>query len=149
MSARADITIYHRLGDLNNRLHFLVVLEVRNPQPRCWRVWFLWGFSPRLAVVCLLPGFSGTLSSVSYLLVYSVPISYFSILLYSSYKDTSQIELTSHLPQFEKYVVAQTVSACNAGDLVSIPELGRSPGEGNGNPLQYSSLQNYMDRGVS
>ena len=39
-------------------------------------------------------------------------------------------------------------SACNAGDLTSIPELGRSPGEGNVNPLQYSCLENSMDRGV-
>ena len=38
-------------------------------------------------------------------------------------------------------------SACNVGDLGSIPSLGRSPGEGNGNPLQYSCLQNPMDRG--
>ena len=39
----------------------------------------------------------------------------------------------------------------NAGDLreaVSIPESGRSPGEGNGNPLQYSYLENLMDRGA-
>ena len=39
-------------------------------------------------------------------------------------------------------------SACNAGDLGSIPGLGRSPGEGNGNPLQYSCLKNSMDRGA-
>ena len=39
-------------------------------------------------------------------------------------------------------------SACNAGDLDSIPGLGRSPGEGNGNPLQYSCLENSMDRGA-
>ena len=38
------------------------------------------------------------------------------------------------------------VSASNAGDLGSVPGLGRSPGEGNGNPLQYSCLS--MDRGV-
>ena len=38
-------------------------------------------------------------------------------------------------------------SACNAGDLGSIPGLGRSPGEGNGNPLQYSCLENPMDGG--
>ena len=38
-------------------------------------------------------------------------------------------------------------SACNAGDLDSIPELERSPGEGNGNPLQYSRLENSRDRG--
>ena len=38
-------------------------------------------------------------------------------------------------------------SACNEGDPGSIPGLGRSPGEGNGNPLQYSCLENPMDRG--
>ena len=37
-------------------------------------------------------------------------------------------------------------SACNAGDLDMIPGLGRSPGEGNGNPLQYSCLEKSMDR---
>ena len=36
-------------------------------------------------------------------------------------------------------------SVCNAGDLGSIPGLGRSPGEGNGSPLQYSCLENPMD----
>ena len=39
-------------------------------------------------------------------------------------------------------------SACNAGDPGSIPGLGRSPGEGNGNPPQYSCLDNPMDRGA-
>ena len=39
-------------------------------------------------------------------------------------------------------------SACNAGDPGWIPGLGRSPGEGNGNPLQYSCLENPMDRGA-
>ena len=39
-------------------------------------------------------------------------------------------------------------SACNAGDLGSIPGLGRSPREGNGNPLQYSCLENPMDGGA-
>ena len=38
--------------------------------------------------------------------------------------------------------------ACSAGDLGSIPGLGRSPGEGNGNPLQYPCLENLMDRGT-
>jgi len=36
----------------------------------------------------------------------------------------------------------------NAGDVGSIPDLGRPPGEGNGNPLQYSFLGNSMDRGA-
>ena len=39
-------------------------------------------------------------------------------------------------------------SACQAGDPGSIPGLGRSPGEGNDNPLQYSCLENPMDRGA-
>ena len=39
-------------------------------------------------------------------------------------------------------------SAYSAGDLGSIPRLGRSPGEGNGNPLQYSCLENPMDGGT-
>ena len=39
-------------------------------------------------------------------------------------------------------------SACNEGDSGSIPGLERSPGEGNGNPLQYSCLKNSMDRGA-
>ena len=37
------------------------------------------------------------------------------------------------------------VSACSVEDLRSTPGLGRSPGEGNGNPLQYSCLENFMD----
>ena len=39
-------------------------------------------------------------------------------------------------------------SVYNAGDPCSIPEQGRSSGEGNGNPLQYYSLENPMDRGA-
>ena len=40
------------------------------------------------------------------------------------------------------------VSVYNAGYLGSIPGLGRTPGEGNGNPLQYPCLENPMDRGA-
>ena len=43
---------------------------------------------------------------------------------------------------------ADEESACNAGDLGSIPGLGRSPAGGHGNPLQYSCLENLMDRGT-
>ena len=39
-------------------------------------------------------------------------------------------------------------SACNAGDLGSVPRSGRSPGEGNDNPLKQSCLENPMDRGA-
>ena len=48
-------------------------------------------------------------------------------------------------------LVAQMVkkkSVCSAGDLALIPGLGRSPGEGNGNPLQYSSHENPVDGGA-
>ena len=47
-------------------------------------------------------------------------------------------------------LVAQTVKdlTVNAEDLSLIPGLGRSPGEGNGNPLQYSCLENPMDGGA-
>ena len=46
------------------------------------------------------------------------------------------------LPQW----LSSKESACNAADTGSVPELGRSPGGGNGNPLQYSCLDNSMDR---
>ena len=61
---------------------------------------------------------------------------------------------SAHLDDFRALIWTQPggsevkVSACNAGDLGSIPGLGSSPGEGNGNPLQYSCLENPMDRGV-
>ena len=45
-------------------------------------------------------------------------------------------------------VVQMVKNLCNAGDLGLIPGSGRSSGEGNGNPLQYSCLENYMDRGA-
>ena len=45
------------------------------------------------------------------------------------------------------YLVAQRKqSACNPGDAASIPGSGRSPGEGNGNPLQYSCLEDPRNR---
>ena len=46
-----------------------------------------------------------------------------------------------------KFIAQLVESACNAGDLGSILGLGRSSGEGNGNPLQYSCLENPIDRG--
>ena len=56
-------------------------------------------------------------------------------------------EGTSLLWGFPHHLVGKP-SACNAGDPGSFPGLGRSPGEGNGNPLQYSCLENPMDRGA-
>ena len=56
---------------------------------------------------------------------------------------------TTERLHFTSLLVAQKVeSACNVGDLGLIPGLGRSPGEGNGNPLQYPCLENPMDRGA-
>ena len=57
---------------------------------------------------------------------------------------------TTERLHFRASVVAQMVKclAYNAGDLSSIPRLGRSSGEGNGNPLLYSCLENPMDRGA-
>ena len=52
---------------------------------------------------------------------------------------------TNHIPQ-SLWGIDGKESACNTGDLSSIPELRRSPGEGNGNPLHYSCLGNPMDR---
>ena len=52
------------------------------------------------------------------------------------------------LPQCVQWWLSGKESACNAGDAGSIPGLERSPGEGNGNPLQYSCLGNPMDRGA-
>ena len=52
-----------------------------------------------------------------------------------------------HLPDYQ-YDLASLMgkeSACSVGDLGSIPGLGRSPGEGNCNPIQYSCLENPMD----
>ena len=57
---------------------------------------------------------------------------------------------TTERLHFRASVVAQMVKclAYNAGDLGSIPGLGRSSGEGNGNPLQYSCLKNPMGGGA-
>ena len=65
---------------------------------------------------------------------------------------TSAQYLASHLANLGLSQVTLIVRnlPANAGDIRDtglIPELGRSPGEGNGNPLQYSCLENPMDRG--
>ena len=49
-------------------------------------------------------------------------------------------------PLWASRIVVGKVSACNVGDLGSIPGSGSSPGEGKGNPLQYSCLENPMGR---
>ena len=59
-------------------------------------------------------------------------------------------DLTSVLSESKNFPGGSdsTVSACNVGDLGSIPESERSSGEGNGNPLQYLCLENPMDGGA-
>ena len=67
----------------------------------------------------------------------------------------SAIQQSSHLFQMTGVRIEQFTggsdgkkSACSAGDSDLIPGSGRSPGEGNGNPVQYSCLENSMDRGL-
>ena len=59
-------------------------------------------------------------------------------------------DLERHLDIFKDFPGGSDgkASACNAGDMASIPGSGRSSGEGNGNPLQYSCLENPMDGGA-
>ena len=90
-----------------------------------------WG-RPKLIAQMTEPGF-GTVT-----LLWSTP-AHFCSLLYSSV-----LMWTRGFPCSS----VGKESACNAGDLGSIPGSGRSPGEGNGNPLQYSCLENPMDRGA-
>ena len=85
------------------------------------------------------------LSNGVYFLLYCIRLTLFILDFYSSYIPTHEIPCLYIFTS----LVAQTVKAlvCNAGDPGSIPWLGRSPGEGNGNPLQYSCLENSMDGG--
>ena len=72
---------------------------------------------------------------------------------YFSFENCRQAHSEQKFPVFTPLASLPTgsigkESACKAGDLGSIPGLGRPPGEGNGNPLQYSFLENPMDRGA-
>ena len=58
------------------------------------------------------------------------------------------VPVHQQLPEFTQGGSNGKEFACNAGDLGSIPGLGRSPGEGNGYPLQYACLGNPMDGGA-
>ena len=65
------------------------------------------------------------------------------------FKNAFKIQLSTYkTPSVSRYFPGSSdsnESGCNVGDLGSIPGLGRSPGEGNGYPLRYSSLENAMD----
>ena len=65
--------------------------------------------------------------------------------------DTGKKKKKKRKPEISKRVTGGSDDkewACSVGDLGSVPGLGRSPGEGNGNPLRYSCLENPMDRGA-
>ena len=62
-----------------------------------------------------------------------------------SQKEKDKYHILMHILGFPHSSVSKE-SACNAGDPGSTPGLGIYPGEGNGNPLQYSCLENPMDR---
>ena len=74
------------------------------------------------------------------------------VLLYSTGNNIQCPGINQYGKEYEKecmYIGSEVkASAWNAGDLGSIPGLGRSPGEGNGNPLQYSCLENPMEGGA-
>ena len=57
-------------------------------------------------------------------------------------------KIFSHLGYYRVLSSDSKESACNSGDIGSIPGLERSHGGGNSNPLQYSCLEDYMDRGA-
>ena len=62
-------------------------------------------------------------------------------------EDEVFLDLSGPLIQLPQWLSSKE-STCNAEDLGLIPGLGRSPGGGRGNPLQYSCLENPMDRGA-
>ena len=84
----------------------------------------------------------GTLLEVTQLFLLYIQVSWFYSVLLALHSHTQKKwTFIEHPP----YGSAVKESSCNAGDLGSIPGLGRSPGEGKGYPLQYSGLENSMD----
>ena len=67
---------------------------------------------------------------------------------FSDYWDSEQPAHRNCQRFYSAYALAGKESACNAGDLGLIPRLGKFPGEGNGDPIKYSCLENSMDRGA-
>ena len=63
----------------------------------------------------------------------------------ASYRKLTQLSRANPTPRLPWWLRAEE-SACDTGDMGLTPELGRSPGKGNGNPLQYSCLRNPLDK---
>ena len=91
-------------------------------------------------------------SLMKVLLPWSIPFLEEDILQNSRYLFLYSYLCFKSIQLYRVYQASQWLSGkestCNAGDLGSIPGLGRSPGEGNGNPLQYSCLENPKDGGA-
>ena len=95
----------------------------------------------------LLPSSSGSLISLHFL-----PLKWYHIHIWGCYYFSWQswFQLVSHPAWHCKKFLSGSdgkEAACNVGDPVSNPGLGRSPGEGNRNPFQYSCLENFINRG--
>ena len=124
----------------------------------CWFLPFINMYQP-LVYTCLL-----LLEPLSHSSILSCPYRLSQCTRLSSlcYKATSQqlsvlhVVMYMFLPKWRNFSGEEDFPGgargkeflCNVGNLGSIPGLGRSPGEGNGNPLQYSGLENSMDRGI-
>ena len=112
------------------------------PPPPCWSLEGPWNHPGLLGV-----SFSLLIEdSLRDQLVKNLPAMQETLIQFLGWKDLPEKRQAAHtsilgLP----CVSAGKESACNAGDLGSIPGLGRSPGERNGYPLQYSCLENSMD----
>ena len=132
------ITKYHRAGDLNNRYMFLTVLKARNSKIKVLADWLLerilflsCRWLPPLCVSTWQREREGArewgrASTLLSLLFIRHSLNYCGL----------------------PWCLSGKESACDAGDRSSIPRSGRSPGEGNGNSLQYFCLENPMDGGA-
>ena len=117
LSVPAAMTRDHRLRGFNNRCSFLTVLKTKSPRSRCCQGWFL--EKPLFLARRWLPSHC--------VLWVAFPL--------DTQKERDLVSLSFLIVIFPGGSEGK-VSAWNAGDLGSIPESGRSPGEGNGNPLQ-------------
>ena len=124
------MTKYHRIGGLNKISSQFWRLEAQDKS--AGRGGFSWGLSPWLTNSCRLAVFSHGLSLVCSQLWYL-----------SVYTDFLCLPVRLAFPGGS----AGKESTRNVGNLGLIPGLGRSSGGGSGNPLQYSCLENFMDRG--
>ena len=124
----------------------ILVFWMLSFKPTFWLSSFT--FFKRLFSSCLLSAIRVVSSVYLRLLIFLPAI---LILAYASYRHLLNIWLMFMIFSFTfsiRYWSDSKESACSAGDSGLIPGWGRSPGEGNGNTLQYSCLENPMDRGA-